>query len=147
MRACCTPIAVETKDASPKKSNCPVCRQISTVVLADTMHHHLKAPWQWVARPQGYYFCDTPACSVTYFGEDGETIYTQAVRTQIGIKDASPNALICYCFGVTMADAQANPDIRRYVMAQTKTGACACTTRNPSGLCCLKTFPKLETAP
>jgi hypothetical protein len=89
----------------------------------------------WIAKPQGYYFCDVPTCAAAYFGEDGDTLRTTDIRT-------SSTGLICYCYGVTDTEAKADPTIRNFVIAQTKGGACSCTTRNPSGRCCLKQFPK-----
>jgi hypothetical protein len=50
--------------------------------------------------------------------------------------------MLCYCFGVTKADARSDPGIKKFVMAQTKLGLCACEMRNPSGRCCLPDFPR-----
>ncbi len=143
MSSCCLPISTVPAVAdTPKKCNCPVCGKTSLSVTANTMRHHLKAPWLWVPKPQGYYFCETTTCEVAYFGENGDTVRTTDIRTMIGVKDLSPQALVCYCYGVTQTHAKSDPTIRNFVIAQTKEGACNCTTRNPSGLCCLKNFSK-----
>jgi hypothetical protein len=60
----------------------------------------------------------------------------------VGAKDLSGNAPLCYCFGVSKADAINDPAIRDYVLTKTKRGICSCETSNPSGCCCLKDFPR-----
>jgi len=109
-----------------------------------TIIHHLKNPWHWVEKKQGYYFCEDPRCSVVYFGEDSSVIIRSELRRDIGIKDASPDALLCHCFGITRADALSNPLLKDYVIEKTGAGLCSCETSNPSGRCCLKDFPRSE---
>ena len=50
--------------------------------------------------------------------------------------------MLCYCFGFTWQDYYDDPAVREYVIEQTKNGNCECSTKNPSGQCCLKDFPK-----
>jgi hypothetical protein len=140
MSDCCTPPADTA--AHPRKRSCPGHGGACAEVSARTIAHHLKQPWHWQDRGVQYYFCDDPACDIVYFGDDGSTIRKDQLRTAIGIKDAAPAALLCYCFGVTRADAARDPAIRNYVQQQTKLGLCTCDTRNPSGRCCLKDFPR-----
>lgn len=105
-----------------------------------TILHHLSRPWRRESEAQQYYFCDTPDCDVVYFAADGTRIYKTELRTVVGIKETSPAALLCYCYGVSRADA-ADPRAREFVVQQTKAGLCSCTTSNPSGRCCLKDIP------
>lgn len=130
--------------APPKKSKCPAHGMECTEVSVQTMMHHIKEPWQWQEKNQGYYFCDDPDCDVVYFGEDGSLILRRDVRGMIGIKEHSPEALICYCFGVSRAEASSNPASKAYVINKTENGLCACKTSNPSGRCCLKDFSRIE---
>ena len=58
------------------------------------------------------------------------------------IKEYNEDRLICYCYGVTMKQASTNSNIKPFVIQETKEDSCACETRNPSGRCCLKNFPK-----
>lgn len=109
-----------------------------------TIAHHLRQPWAWRRADQRYFFCDDPACEVVYFGEDGSLIPATQLRTVVGIKDAAADSLICYCFGVTWADALRDATAKEFVVAQTRAGLCACETRNPSGRCCLKAFPSTQ---
>ena len=139
MSDCCPTSCTQAE--FPKRHACPVNGKAYGLVSAVTIRHHIKAPWQWQARDQGYYFCSDPDCPVVYFGQDGSVIEKRSVRTQIGVKDKSDNALVCYCYGVTKSEAQSNPLVRQFVMEQTKQRQCACETRNPSGKCCLADFP------
>lgn len=107
-----------------------------------TIVHHLTEAWIWQPTANRYFFCDDPACDIAYFGDDGSTILKSQLRTRIGLKDTTDDALLCYCFGVSKRDFQSDPDTRDFVVAQTKAGQCSCDTRNPSGRCCLKDFPQ-----
>lgn len=137
MSDCCTSSTTTIKSV---KHCCPVNGKEYTEVSARTIMHHLKAAWQWQKQDQAYYFCEDPACDVVYFGEDNSVILTTHLRTAVGIKDPSPDSLLCYCFGITRADAMHNPQIRDYVINMTKNKLCSCETSNPSGRCCLKNF-------
>ena len=77
-----------------------------------------------------------------YFGQDNSVIKQSDLRTKVGVKDKSEQAIICYCFGVTKDEAYRYPDIKTFVIEQTKKKICACESMNPSGKCCLKDFPK-----
>ncbi|BBP00636.1 putative iron-sulfur cluster-binding metallochaperone [Sulfuriferula nivalis] len=123
------------------KLDCPYCQQPCSAVGVETLCYHLKQPWQWQANEHvSYYFCDHKDCAVIYFSDKGETWQQAELRTHVGVKQPEPDALVCYCFGVHYAEA--NVAARDYVIAQTKSGSCACTTHNPSGRCCLKDFPR-----
>ena len=125
---------------------CPVNGQEYRPVSLKTMLHHIKSPWEWMEKQQGYYFCDDPDCEVVYFGEDNSVINKSELRTVVGIKARQPGALTCYCFGVSNLDTQQYPAIRDYIVDKTKAGLCSCDTSNPSGHCCLKNFPVTEKA-
>ena len=129
-------------DASPKRHRCPVNGQEYKAVSAKTILHHIKEPWSWEEKQQAYYFCEDPDCDVVYFGQDDSTINTAALRTAVGIKEKNKKAMLCYCFGISFSSAAKNPEIKQFVTDKTRNGLCACETRNPSGRCCLKDFPK-----
>ena len=129
-----------TVKALPKSHTCPINGQQYKTVALKTMLHHIGSPWRWSEKEQGYFFCDDPNCDVVYFGEDNSLITRSELRTVVGIKDHKPDALACYCFGVSNADAQQHPSIRDFIIKKTKAGMCSCDTSNPSGLCCLNDF-------
>lgn len=144
MADCCTP---QTDDSvHPKKRPCPACGAEGSEVSVRTIAHHLKQTWQWQERGARYYFCAEPSCDTVYFADDGSTLLKSRLRTQVGVKESAGDAPLCYCFGVSRADALNNPAIREYVVTQTRLAQCSCDTRNPSGRCCLKDFPRTEDA-
>lgn len=138
MDPCCA--SSHCDDNHPDKHRCPVNGREYSPVSAPTIAHHLKDGWAWQATAERYYFCDDPACAVVYFGDDGSTILKSQLRTRVGVKEASDDALLCYCFGVSKADFMRNPASKDFVIAQTKAGLCSCAISNPSGRCCLKDF-------
>lgn len=125
----------------PRKRDCPVSGQACVEVSVNTIAHHLRQAWGWDSKDQRYFFCDDPACGVVYFGADNSVILKAQLRTTVGAKESMPDALLCYCYGVTRAVALSDPAAREFVVAQTRRGLCSCETSNPSGRCCLKDFP------
>jgi len=125
----------------PKRYACPINGKTYSGVSSTTILHHVNEPWQWAGKQQGYYFCTDPDCNVVYYGQDGSLILKSELRTTVGVKEKSDESLVCYCFGVTKSKAN-NEKVKNFVIIRTKEKACACSTHNPSGKCCLKDFPK-----
>jgi len=140
MSDCCTSFAAPNEH--PNKHRCPVNGIEYSEVSARTVAHHIVNAWQWDSRGLRYFFCEDPGCDVVYFGEDDSVIVKSQLRHEVGCKTLSDHAMLCYCFGITKADAQGDVGIRDFVVAQTRLRLCACVTRNPSGRCCLKSFPR-----
>lgn len=140
MSDCCSTSC--TTVSFPKKHTCPANGKEYGLVSSSTIKHHIKAPWTWNEKNQAYYFCSDPNCEVVYFGQDDSVINKSSVRTEIGLKEKSGDALVCYCYGVTKAEAKTNPCIRHFIIEETKQQYCACESRNPSGKCCLADLPK-----
>lgn len=127
---------------NPRKHCCPVNGKVYPGVSVATIEHHIKSPWLWQHKSQDYYFCDDPECDVVYFGEDDSVINKQSLRTRVGVKENASSAQVCYCYGVSLQDANTNPNAKAFIIQKTKDHSCACEIRNPSGRCCLKDFPK-----
>lgn len=144
MASCCS--SLNGKTTHPNKHRCPVNGIEYAEVSARTITHHINNSWQWDNKGQRYFFCDDPNCDIVYFGDDDSVILKSQLRTKVGAKVVSDEAMLCYCFGVTKADALNDPSIKDFVVTQTKLGLCSCDTRNPSGRCCLKTFPRSKDA-
>ena len=147
MSDCCTPsneprASSKISQSDPVKHRCPSSGQLFAKVASPTMLHHIKEPWKHPISDQTYYFCDDPACDVVYFGIDDAVITKKMMRTRVGVKETSDDALICYCFGVSKAEAKLNKSSYEFVLEETKKSSCSCKTSNPSGRCCLKDFPK-----
>ncbi len=126
MSDCCTP--------HPNKRRCPGNGLECAEVSARTILHHIKSPWLWHDTGQRYFYCGDPDCDIVYFGEDGAVIRTAELR------NPAKGELLCYCFGVTHADALNG--VRDFVLEKTGLKLCSCETSNPSGRCCLKDFPR-----
>jgi hypothetical protein len=139
MSDCCSTYA--QSKARPRKHTCPVNGKVYGQVGTETIRQHITAPWLWPEKDQAYYFCSDPDCAVVYFGQDDSVIETGALRTAVGAKLRSEDALLCYCFGVSRADAKRDLGIREFVVEQTRRQHCACAIRNPAGKCCLADFP------
>ena len=139
MSSCCS--NDKSEKTFPRKQPCPVNQQDYILVSLKTVLHHINNSWQANLKQQGYYFCSDPSCDIVYFGEDGRVIKTSELHTTVSVKNNKPNDPVCYCFGVTRNVAEKNPEIKNFVIQQTKLGNCSCETSNPSGRCCLKDFP------
>lgn len=138
MSDCCC--ASRQNEKNPAKHRCPVNGLEYAQVSSRTVSHHIKRSWHWDDKGQSYYFCDDPDCDVVYFGADDSVIVKSQVRTVVGEKETSDDAMLCYCYGATKADVSREEKIRNFVIAKTKLGDCSCETSNPSGACCLKYF-------
>lgn len=140
MNDCCEQ---NTSDCTPpKKLRCPVNGKEYGSVGLKTILHHLGEPWEKGLGSQGYYFCTDKDCEVVYFGQDNSVISKSELRTSVGVKERYPERLICYCFGVSYAAAEADEVVVDFVKDKTRQSLCSCETSNPSGRCCLKDFPK-----
>ena len=137
MSGCCS-----RKEKEETRRACPQDHKTYSNIPYQTLLYHIAEPWRIGLKEQTYYFCANPDCDVVYFGEDNSTIGKHQLRTRVGIKETDEEALICYCFGVSKAAARSDKKAKEFVMEQTKKSACACSTHNPSGRCCLKDFPK-----
>jgi hypothetical protein len=126
----------------PRRHRCPVNGKEYGLVSYKTILHHLAKPWKKVLREQSYYFCSDSGCEVAYFGCDNTVIPKSELRTIPGVKENGPERTICYCFGVSYIAAKKDSSILKYVKEKTQQSLCSCETSNPSGRCCLNSFPK-----
>jgi len=140
MTECCSSKCEDKQNIA--KQNCPVCGHKCLSVTEKTMLHHINKPWMYTLADQQYYYCSTENCDAIYFAENAEIITKSEIRTRIGIKEQSGDALICFCFGINKEEAISGKNVKEFVIQQTKASMCSCDTANPSGRCCLKDFPK-----
>ena len=114
-----------------------------------TLHALVKDEFrEQVVSDADYYFCDAKGCDVVYFTTDGRTITKSQLKVEVGVKEATGNRPLCYCFGhsvesikaelITLGKSIAIEDIR----AKMADPGCSCPTTNPSGSCCLGTVAK-----
>ena len=136
MIKCC-----ESDVKPPKRYRCPVNGREYSSVGIKTILHHLATPWKKELSSDSYYFCSDKDCDVVYFGQDNSVIKKSELRTTVGVKEKSPERLVCYCFGVPYSIAEKDSVAFNFVKDKTKQALCSCETSNPSGKCCLKDFP------
>lgn len=139
MSSCCSSSA--NKPKSVRRFACPSNNKEYVAVEVKTILQHIKSPWLQTLDEEKYYFCDDPDCDVVYFGLTGSVINKNELRTVVGVKEDSDDTAVCYCFGISKAQAIQDAELKTYVTQQTKEKMCACDIRNPSGRCCLKDFP------
>jgi len=149
MADCCS-----TSSGSPdpvktiSTTNCVSCGAESRPVARQTLLHQLKHPQLMTLPDVSFHFCAEPACDVVYFGNDETSYLLDDLRQDVGQKSTDPDRTLCYCFDVTESNVLQEREksgqslSRAFVMEQVKLKQCACDTRNPSGQCCLKDFPK-----
>jgi copper chaperone CopZ len=136
------------------QTRCPASGTKGKNVGAATLHALVRDEFQArIAADADYHFCDAKGCDVVYFAADGSTITKPQIRVEVGIKEATGERPLCYCFGHSVATikeelrtkgrSDALEDIRRKIAER----GCACERTNPSGACCLGVVGRaIETA-
>jgi hypothetical protein len=139
MTHCCN-----TNSSIPGKAVCPINGQLYAQISRRAVLHQVRQPWRRDLTAQQYYFCDDSNCEVVYFGDDQQVILQHDVRQPVGQKSTAPDKPVCYCFDIRLTDLQTDNDrirLKTFVTEQTRSSACDCEIRNPSGKCCLRDFP------
>ena len=144
--SCCSSSSSLSEKKPSKRHNCPQSGTECLQVPYLTVLQHIKKPWDTanggVSNENTYYFCNNSICEVVYFTEDDSVINKEQLRTLVGIKELeNDDALACYCFDITLAEARNNNKLKQFVIDKTKNGFCSCESQNPAGKCCLKDFP------
>ena len=97
-----------------------------------------------------YYFCESQDCDVVYFALDAQApVFRRAdLLVRVGAKETEDPIPVCYCFGFTRGDIQAEiintgrSTIAERISSEIKADNCACEVKNPSGQCCLGTVTR-----
>ena len=134
---------------------CPACHHKGTPVSPTTMIKHIEQPWLFAQKlfssgaenptqqANIFYFCHHPQCDLVYFSVDQSLMFKQnQLRTLVGFKNSERKGLLCFCFGVSAEMLEQQPEIKDFIIRQTRAKLCACEAMNPSGQCCLRDFPK-----
>lgn len=123
---------------------CRSCSGASRPVTRQTVLLMLRPELLDRAGEAEYRFCPEPDCRVVYFTEDERAVFTtHDLRERVGLKERIDPVPLCYCFGFDERDAReeiartGTSTIPQRIAALIKEKMCACTTRNPSGTCCL----------
>ena len=126
-------------------SPCPTNQRVGPKLDTLTVKSLLAVPLTAVSADQSYRFCPAPDCPTAYYRVDGQQVFGESdLRERVYQKHADdPNSVICYCFGHTVGDIQAELEqgsastIVERIQAGIQAGQCACDIRNPQGHCCL----------
>jgi len=97
----------------------------------------------------GYRFCESLGCEVVYFSERSDEVFTKGqLSVPVGVKEASGDRPLCYCFGHSIASikeeirTKGHSDASEDVRKRMQDPGCRCETENPSGSCCLGSVTK-----
>lgn len=130
-------------ESTPKQDvlHCPQCDQKGKRVPINTVKSLLKPRSLRNIADEPYFFCKTSDCEAVYFSSRSQ-FSTSDVRVAVFQKETAQDCLVCYCFGFSRAEIQADAQtgqasIATQITAWTKAKKCACEIRNPQGSCCL----------
>ena len=90
-----------------------------------------------------WHYCPDPGCEVAYFDAAGNTLGKSALSVRVGAKESEPPRPICYCFGHTFEEIEAEvtatgtSKIPDSIAEKCRQGLHDCERRNPQGSCCL----------
>ncbi|HEX5104750.1 MAG TPA: hypothetical protein VFV87_13105 [Pirellulaceae bacterium] len=118
---------------------CPRCGAIGIEVPRVTVEAHVSAEDRR-GLASAAFFCPTPSCDVAYFDAMEATVAASALLNPVSPK--VPAAPLCGCFGLTLADVEADVDEGtprriRELLAKSKSPQARCETASPTGRCCL----------
>ncbi len=131
--------------------NCPVCGIRGRKVKAVTIER-LAEPEALTAleTTEGFVYCPAVGCDVVWFHSgSGITLRRTDCRVRVGMKEAVPPRPVCYCFGHTIEEIEAEikngggTNIPADIAAKCKQGLDRCEETNPQGSCCLGNINKI----
>lgn len=95
-------------------------------------------------RQDGWRFCPAPACDTAYFHEvAAERVPKHDVRVRIGKKETANQRPLCYCFGHSVEEVEAQvaatgeSGLSAAITEKCRQGLDRCPETNPQGSCCL----------
>lgn len=124
---------------------CPRCghegRSVSSLTIESLVNEAARVRLRLL---EGFRFCATGACDVSYFHPvSGDILIRADVGVPIFQKSTSPERLVCYCFGHTVAAIQrevgatGTSGIATDIKTKCAQGLDDCVRTNPQGSCCL----------
>jgi len=143
---CCVTSSGQMQQARPVQvQSCPTCGKQGKKVDIEAVKAMLAITLHEIQPDRSYLFCRTEDCTVVYFADDGEQIFTEdELREKVYQKHPDDDdVFVCYCFRHTLGSIRAEllatgqSTVVETVTAGTKIHQCACEIRNPQGSCCL----------
>ena len=119
--------------------HCPACGSLGIAVLRETWLGHVKDGAAG-SLAETAFFCPFAKCQVVYFDIFDRRVAIEQLRHGVYPKD--PEAPICACFGMTLAEVQADAqsgvvDRVRELVAKAKSPEARCHTMSASGRSCV----------
>ncbi|GIX07573.1 MAG: hypothetical protein KatS3mg115_1976 [Candidatus Poribacteria bacterium] len=136
---CCEDVRCEAP--ALRSAACPECGVRARRVAPDPIVFYV--PGFRPVAGQSYFLCENPECETVYFDSAGERWTREAVRLRFGFKEKKGPRLVCYCFGHTEEEIEAElrvhgkTTVPERIRAEIAAGTCECEFRNPRGKCCL----------
>lgn len=133
-----------TQSRSVEKA-CLECGQRGRPVPATTLEALVSTPALTALRDHtGFRFCANPLCDTAYFrAQTGERVPRGMVKVRIGQKETEPPIPVCYCFGFSAEQIEADvhrtgtSSIPEIIREKCRQGLDRCERTNPQGRCCL----------
>ncbi|GAB4142642.1 MAG: hypothetical protein Fur0037_09910 [Planctomycetota bacterium] len=124
---------------------CPACRAKGKTVQPITIESLVvEEAVRRAGRVDGFRFCATAGCPVAYFhAETGARIALSEVRVRIGQKATESPRPVCYCFGHSVEEIEAEvlekgtSGVADDIAEMCRQGLDRCKETNPQGSCCL----------
>lgn len=124
---------------------CPGCSAAGKPVTAVTLQALLTpAALATLPRRDGWRHCPAAGCATVYYHPDsGDVVAASGVTVRVGTKETAAPRPLCYCFGKTAEDIEAEvtrtgaSTIGDRITEQCRLGLERCAETNPQGSCCL----------
>jgi len=127
------------------KHSCPSCWNITRAVRDVTLQSLLSDTASSTTGDfQGFRFCPDGSCELLYFHPERSLCFTKdAIDIAVFQKSKSPQRLVCYCFGHSVAEIDAevrdtgSSNAVASITENCRQGTDLCPETNPQGSCCL----------
>ncbi len=125
--------------------NCPACGSRGRKVKPLTIES-LAAPAALaeLETTEGFAHCPASGCDAVWFHADtGQALGRADCRVRVGMKETEPPRPVCYCFGHTIEEIEAEiratgkTGIPASIADKCRQGLDRCEETNPQGSCCL----------
>lgn len=136
---------MERKQPERSATACPSCGHAGSPVKLRTLESLVaEAARDRIRASDGFRFCAEPSCDVVYYHpERGELFPRSEVLVRVGLKESEAPRLLCYCFGHTVEEVEAEvratgtSGIADAIASKCRQGLHRCEETNPRGSCCL----------
>lgn len=143
-----------SEPAVSTRTECPDCetrgKTVKPITIASLVEPAALARFE---RRDGWRFCPSPACDTAYFHEGTQDrLPKQDVRVRIGRKETTSPRPLCYCFGYSVEDVEADlaatgaSGVGDAITEKCRQGLDRCPETNPQGSCCLGDVRAVEKA-